>query len=94
MAAILKTRKRKLGQSISTNNSVSLTTTTDFHIIFKKSIDIFTSSLSSLSSKDSGLDSSSSLPKHLQMTALNFETSNELNARVLTQTQICNILYS
>jgi len=71
-----------------------LTTNTEFPIFFKKSLDSFSSGVSSIGSKSSELSSQSVLPKNLQMIALNFETSQELSSRVLTQTQICNILYS
>ena len=94
LAAILKTRKRKLAQTTTTNDTSSLTTNTSFPVFFKKFLDNFTSNVSSLGAKGSNLAVESNLPRQLQMTALNFETSNDLNSRVLTQTQICNILYS
>jgi hypothetical protein len=92
IAAILKTRKRKLAQ-ISSNLDSALTVNTDFTMLTKASLDTINTKLVSLldSSNNSGV--STNITKRLNVFSLKSESVRDFHNVVFTQAQITYLLY-
>jgi len=94
LAAILKTRKRKLAQ-ISPNSDSALTVNSNFSTIVKSSFETINLKLSSLASADNGLSSTSSINKNLNVyLAVVLPSTSLFNISILKQAQISYFLYA
>jgi hypothetical protein len=93
IAAILKTRKRKLAQ-ISSNNDSGLVTHSNFSTITKSSLDTINTKLNTVLASNDHLTATSSINKSLNVyLAIELPSSYLFNISILKQSQISYLLF-
>jgi len=92
IAAILKTRRRKLAQ-VSSADNLSLIVNTDFATLTKASLDNINTKLNSLLDSNSSAVMSS-INKNLTTCSIKSEGFREFNILIFTRTQITYLLYA
>jgi hypothetical protein len=92
LSAILKTRKRKLGQISSISNSDSLIIASVFVDTTKQTLNEFTKQVNSVNEISTMNKTNTFFLKNLDSISITFEVSREFNVRVFEQAQKTAIL--
>jgi len=93
IAAVLKTRKRKLAAQVSSNINSELTANTNFSVVVKVILDNATAKLNSLLALDDNSDALN-MDKNLTAVVLGSSTVTSFKTRIFSQAQISYLIYA